>query len=89
MGLWTAVAAARVSLAAEAAALGECPPNVLIATPGRLMSHVKDSRISLSGLRFLVSNSGVAVPHTGCGRHIERSLLHTTPSPPDVLVATP
>ena len=55
LGLWTAVTAARVSLAAEAAALEESPPNVLVATPGRLMSHLKDARLSLSGLRFLVS----------------------------------
>lgn len=55
LGLWTALTAARVSQAAEAAALGEAAPNVLVATPGRLMSHLKDARLSLSNLQFLVS----------------------------------
>ena len=57
MALWTGLAAARLTLAAESSALLEHPPNVLVATPGRLMAHCKAAQpaFSLTSLRFLVS----------------------------------
>ena len=56
VGLWVGLAAARLPLAAEAAALGAGSPNILIATPGRLMSHLKAAKptLSLQDLSFLV-----------------------------------
>ena len=57
VALWTGLAAARLTLAAESSALLEHPPNVLVATPGRLMAHCKAAQpaFSLTSLRFLVS----------------------------------
>lgn len=56
VGLWTGLAAAQVSEAAEALAFLKTPPHVLVATPGRLMAHMKAERpaISLARLQFLV-----------------------------------
>jgi ATP-dependent RNA helicase DDX51/DBP6 len=60
-GVTVALAAAQESVAAEAAGLVSHPsqpksgPQLLIATPGRLMAHLQNTAgFSLSGLRFLV-----------------------------------
>lgn len=57
VGLWVGLAAAQLPLPAEAAALNEGQVNILIATPGRLMSHLKAAKptIGLTSLEFLVS----------------------------------
>lgn len=56
LGLWTGLAAARLPMPAEIAALRACPPNILVATPGRLMAHLRatEPTFSLVALQFLV-----------------------------------
>ena len=54
--LWVGLAAARLPFTSEAAGLKEGRPNILVATPGRLMSHLKASQpvFNLLDLNFLV-----------------------------------
>lgn len=56
VGLWVGLTAGRLPVPAEAAALREGCPNILVATPGRLMAHLRasDSPLCLTDLQFLV-----------------------------------
>ena len=57
VALYTGIAAGKASEAAEAQAFAENPLSLLVATPGRLMAHMKAETpaFTLTNLQFLVS----------------------------------